>query len=301
MVAVFAPGVGAEPSRSLPRPLVDVEWLAAHADEPDVVVLQVGKRETYDTRHVPGSIHVSRDDFAAGDESPLTLEMPTAPALAERLRDLGVTDRSTVVLCPSDGWVTPATRELLTLQSFGLGERTVLLDGGLEAWVDAGMPVTTVVPSPVRGDLSLTPNRAPIVTGKWLAEHLDDAHLTVIDARDRRFFTGESDAGGRISRPGHIRGAVSVPYSDVIDEHNRFLTLDRLARVFSDAGVRDGDHVVVYCHIGQQATLVLLAARLLGVPAMLYDGSYEEWSATPEWPVETDLPRSTAPPSGASP
>jgi len=45
--------------------------------------------------------------------------------------------------------------------------------------------------------------------------------------------------------------------------------------------------IVSYCHIGQQATVVYLVARYLGYDGSLYDGSWEDWSAHPEYPTET--------------
>ena len=61
---------------------------------------------------------------------------------------------------------------------------------------------------------------------------------------------------------------------------------DELAAIFKAAGVTQGDRVIAYCHIGQQATAVVFAARTLGIDAVLYDGSFEDW-ARRELPVET--------------
>jgi thiosulfate/3-mercaptopyruvate sulfurtransferase len=87
-------------------------------------------------------------------------------------------------------------------------------------------------------------------------------------------------------RTGHIAGAKSVPFTGIADDENVFRSQSDLAALFAKAGVKPGDTVVGYCHIGQQATGTLFAARLLGYPVKLYDGSFEDWSAHADLPVE---------------
>ena len=59
-----------------------------------------------------------------------------------------------------------------------------------------------------------------------------------------------------------------------------------LEAIFTKAGVKPGDTVIGYCHIGLQATAMLLAARSLGHPVLLYDGSFEDWSRHSDYPVD---------------
>jgi thiosulfate/3-mercaptopyruvate sulfurtransferase len=87
-------------------------------------------------------------------------------------------------------------------------------------------------------------------------------------------------------RTGHVAGAKSVPFTGIADDENVFRSQTDLAALFAKAGVKAGDTVVAYCHIGQQATGTIFAARLLGYPVKLYDGSFEDWSARADFPVE---------------
>src|SRR5690606_12799727 len=114
----------------------------------------------------------------------------------------------------------------------------------------------------------------------------------IIDARDPQFYLG-FDAGSG-SRAGHLPGARSLPYTTVADSTGRFLSDAALTELFRAAGVGRGDRVVVYCHIGQQATAVFFAARLLGYDVRLYDGSFQDWSKHTELPVVLEVPPTAA-------
>jgi thiosulfate/3-mercaptopyruvate sulfurtransferase len=101
------------------------------------------------------------------------------------------------------------------------------------------------------------------------------AHAKVIDARAAEFYAGA--ARGEMLA-GHIPGAISLPFTSFNDSTMRMLPAAQIEAKFHAAGVQPGDTVIAYCHVGQQATVVLLAARLTGHPVRLYDGSFQDWS-----------------------
>ena len=74
----------------------------------------------------------------------------------------------------------------------------------------------------------------------------------------------------------------------MFDDQLQLRSTDDLTARFTKAGVSPNDTVIGYCHIGQQATAMLFAARRLGHPVLLYDGAFEDWSLFhPGYPVET--------------
>ncbi len=265
--------------------LVSTAWLAAHTNDPDLVVLHVGPPATY-AQHIPGARHVTLADISVTSESGGTLEMPPADALHSRLSQLGIGDRSRIIVYYADT-VQSATRVVFTLEAAGLGARTSLLNGGLPAWQREQRPLSSEVPTVQVGSLSPLKMKDVIVDAKFVEENAAKAGYAVIDARLPEFYSG-AKSGGSAEAPhkaGHIPAAKNVPVTTLTDEKMSIQPATSLQAAFDKAGVKRGDKLMVYCHIGQQATAIIFAARSLGYDAVLYDGSFEDWSRK-DLPVE---------------
>jgi thiosulfate/3-mercaptopyruvate sulfurtransferase len=119
-----------------------------------------------------------------------------------------------------------------------------------------------------------------VVDADWVKSNIGKHGIAVVDGRAAAFYDGVQTGQGMTAphKTGHIAGAKSVPYTEITDDNLVFRTREQLAEIFAKAGVQPGDTVVGYCHVGQQATGMLFAARLLGHPVLLYDGSFEDWS-----------------------
>jgi thiosulfate/3-mercaptopyruvate sulfurtransferase len=273
------------------RLLVQPAWLAQHLEDQDLVLLHVGPRPEYDAGHIPGARFLDYQDLAVTDRSAggLTLQMLPAETLRERLAATGISNSSRIVLYfgRDNPYVSPTARVMFTLDYAGLGDRASLLDGGLEAWVKAGHPLSTDVPPARAGTLAPLTVRPLIVDAEFVKANLSARGVAVVDGRNSGFYNGTQTGGGPNAKhkTGHIQGAGNVPFGDTVDGANRLRPAAELTKLFANAGVEPGDTVVAYCHIGQQATQVILAARTLGFEVLLYDGSFEEWSRK-DYPVE---------------
>ena len=267
--------------------LVGAEWLAEHIDDPELVMLHVGDSADYAAEHIPGAHYITRDQISqprSDDPNALVLELPEPADLEQLLESHGISDASRIVVYWGSEWVSPATRVVLTLDWAGLGEHTVLLDGGIEAWKRAGQPVTDVAPTATQGTLSLSPQAELIVDVESVRQFSDQPGYALVDARSYEYFSGARE--GRV-KTGHIPSAGSTHWMEMVDDSLMFKSAEELVHVFREAGVEPGDTVVGYCHIGQYATVALFAARTLGHEVRLYDGSFQDW-ASRDMPVQVE-------------
>ena len=266
--------------------LVEADWVASKLADRHLVVLHVGSRASYDKAHIPGARLISEEnvarphDMARGD---LMLELPEPAVLRRTLESLGISDDSTIVVyAAGETPLQSATRIVFTLDYVGLGSQTSLLNGGLASWQKAGLATATVAPPVVPGRLSERPVVPVVVDAAFVLSLSGRAHHVLVDARAPVFYNGTEPTFGK---RGHIPKAVNIPFSSIGDGRGR-ISLPDLKRTFEAAGIRPGDTIVAYCHVGQQATAVVLAARLFDVPVMLYDGAFQDWATGNRGAVE---------------
>ncbi len=288
--------------------LVTPAWLAAHLHDANLVLLHVGQRDTYPARHIPGARFIELSDISVSDRSamkmppgmspppapPLTgpknglmLEMPTADQLRSQLAKFGISNDSRIIVYQADDYFSPSTRVAFTLDYVGLGDRASVLDGGLTAWVAGHHDVTDVVPpAATPGTLSPLSLRPTIATLDYVRAHESARGVSIVDARAASFYDGVMPADRDApARAGHIPGAKSVPFDTPYDDTGKLKSPDQLAAIFAQAGVQPADTVVGYCHVGQQATAMLFAARTLGHPVLLFDGSMDEYNKHADLPL----------------
>jgi len=271
-----AQGAGAP---SLPL-VVDGAWLSSHlTDARQVIVHAAASRPEYEAGHVPGARLLLFASYAPTLEG-LSSQMPPVAVLDSVLESIGVNDGDRLVIY---GQPLQMARLLVTLEHLGLKGRVSVLDGGIDAWRDAGRPVSRELPAVTRG--SFTPKVDPGVIADiaWVSANTATGGVAIIDARAPEFYLGYSP--GQMPRGGHIPGAKNVPFSALTTELTKLREGPKLSRLFSAAGVKRGDTVVTYCHIGMQASLLYLAARRQGYDARIFDGSFEEWSKRSDLPV----------------
>jgi thiosulfate/3-mercaptopyruvate sulfurtransferase len=266
--------------------LVTTAWLAEHLKDGNLVMLAVGSKSDYDSGHIPGSLYVDyHETHLMMAPNGLTVELPPMADLEVVFGKLRVSNDSRVVLYTLKDTFSWTTRIYLTLDAMGLGPQSAILDGGLQTWKGEGREVTRDVPVAKTGNVKACQQSDVIASLDEVKASVKHSGVEIIDARNSEYYTGKSQPGDQ--RRGHIPGAGSLPFINLTDEKGRLRSAEALADLFRAAGVKPGDRIIAYCHIGQQATAVYFAARYLGYNVKLFDGSWEEWSRHTELPAET--------------
>jgi thiosulfate/3-mercaptopyruvate sulfurtransferase len=301
-VSSAAPAPAAPHGRDLPIPmLVGPAWLDEHAGDPDLVILHMAyTRGEYHREHIAGARFLWFYSLVQQTPEEMT-QLPPQEQVQAALEALGVGDNSKLVLCYDGNAFIGAARMFYTLDAYGLGDRTAILNGGLEAWKADKRPVTAAEPTGRRAELHLHPRPECKVDADAVKGRLGDSTVALVDARSKQAYDGTTQP--RPLRPGHITGAKSLPATQVTDSLGYVKDPQALAKLFESAGARPGKEVVTYCGVGQTASGVYFAARVLGLPVRMYDGSMDDWMYRDDsYPVEVSPPPpATAPSTSVSP
>jgi thiosulfate/3-mercaptopyruvate sulfurtransferase len=288
----------------MPSPIVAPETLSAWMTErrPGLLVVDVrwylGQpagtgRAAYEAGHIPGAIHVDLDTDLVAPAGPGRHPLPDPAVFARTLGVRGIGDDALVVLYDDvGGWV--AARLWWMLEDLGFGAHgrggVFVLDGGLPAWIAAGLPLSTDVPALPAAELHLAPAWRRVIDRAALKARLGDVLL--LDARGAPRYRGETEPIDPV--PGHIPTALNAPTDGNLAPDGRFRSSEELGARF--ASLRAGalaaampavadstGPVVTSCGSGVSACHNALAMRIAGLSdPILYPGSYSDWSRAGE-------------------
>ena len=273
-----------------PERLVSVDWLERNLGTQGLVVLESNEDVLlYDTGHIPGALKI---DWHTELNDPVVRDYLDGTAFADLMSRKGISRGDTVVLYgDKSNWWAAYTLWVFTL--FG-HEDVRLLNGGRDAWVAGGLPLTKEIPTPV-------PTSYPVVERQDadIRAFKEDvlAHLgkPLIDVRSPEEYSGERThmpaypEEGAL-RGGHIPTARSIPWARAANDDGTFKSHRELVELYIDnQGFTPGDDVITYCRIGERSSHTWFVMKyLLGFDSVKnYDGSWTEWGSAVRVPIVT--------------
>lgn len=288
----------------LPGRVVNAEWLKAHLEGDELLVIDVRPaieplKVGYPWGHIPGAVHIDLNElFTTIDGVPGRL---VDPAIGEHvLSRAGLSNERLVVIYDADGG--PLAARLAWLLDYWGHEEFAILEGGWEAWQDARGESDTEITSPPAGRyyVRLRPDR--VATLEWVQANLGNPAVALVDTRSPQEY-----------ERGHIPGAILIPWEEfgISGRHWRFADPGAIRRRLAQANVTPDQEVVVYCETATRSAFAYWALRLAGFERVRnYEGSWAEWSRRVEAPSKAapagtevgpcGLPLTTAAPASAT-
>jgi len=272
--------------------LVTTEWLAEHLDDASLRIVEVDEdTEAYHRGHVPRAVAVN---WTTDLQDPVRRDFVSPDAFAALQDRLGIGNSTPVVLYGgNNNWF--AAYAYWYYKVYGHDDVRIV-DGGRKAWELEGRPL--VLDAPTIASTEGYRTAAPRLDirafrDQVLAGYVDNASAALVDVRSPEEFRGERLAPDHLpheaaQRPGHIPGAVNIPWAKAVDaDSGRFLPLDALRELYAGQGVTDDRDVVAYCRIGERSAHTwFVLHELLGYPRVRnYDGSWTEWGSLVGVPI----------------
>jgi thiosulfate/3-mercaptopyruvate sulfurtransferase len=274
--------------------LISVLDLAKHLDDPAFVIFDCRHELTspesgikaYAQSHIPNArfAHLDRDLAAPVTGRNGRHPLPDANVFADWLARMGVSNDKQAVGYDNAGGVY-GSRLWWMLRWVG-HQSVAVLDGGWQAWLAAGQPVTAEVPVPKSSRFKGTPQESP-VDAKYVMEHLQSPDMVLIDARANDRYHGQNETIDPIG--GHIPGARNRFFKDNLTPQGFFKAPEQLRDDFRPfIGNGSPERIVSQCGSGVTACHNLLAMEIAGLKGgRLYPGSWSEWIADPSRPRAT--------------
>lgn len=274
--------------------LVETDWLAERLSAPDVIILDGSMhlptsgrnaKAEYDSAHIPGAMFFDID--AISDKSnPLPHTLPSSVQFASQMKKMGIGDGSRIVVYDSEGLYS-AARVWWMFRAMGHDDVAVL-NGGLKKWRAENRPLEDL-PPPMRSERHFTPRVRTDLVRDWsdVKAMIGNATTQIVDARAAQRFAGSVPEPRAGLRAGHIPSSKNVPFQGLLNADGTLKPVAELRSIFKAAGVDEARPVIASCGSGVTAGVVAFALAQLGHPdTSVYDGSWTEWGAREDLPIE---------------
>jgi thiosulfate/3-mercaptopyruvate sulfurtransferase len=275
------------------NPLVTPSWLYARLQDPNTIILDatlppVGVTPPTDTRasylakHIPGAIFFDIEELS-DHSTPLPHMLPTPEDFSRSMSAVGVSDTATIVIYEQES-VFSAPRAWWTLRIFG-AQHVHILDGGLRAWTEAGLPTESGPVHRAPSSFHATLNHEAVKNLSQLKEKITN-HQQILDARSAARFNGTAPEPRPGLSSGHMPGATSIPFTELVED-GRLKPADKLQELFAAKKIDLQQPITTTCGSGVTAAVIALGLEVVGAQHVgLYDGSWAEYAQQPDSVIE---------------
>ena len=265
-----------------PEQLVETDWVAAHAADANVRVVDM-RQTGYADGHVPGAVYVS--PVAIRDAKAPPTFLPTAAAFEEMMAKLGIGNATRVVVYDERGGIY-AARMWWILNYYG-HSNVALMNGGWLKWSAEQRATATDVPAPAAARFTARPQPKWIATAADVTAAINKPGVKIIDARTMAEIEGKDLRN--IKRGGFVPSSIPIYWEDLLDPATRtFRSADELKKIYEDRGILPSQEVIAYCQVGMRASVDLFALHLIGYNKIRnYYGAWEEWGNRDDLPIAT--------------
>jgi thiosulfate/3-mercaptopyruvate sulfurtransferase len=276
-----------------PEVLVSTEWAAAHANDPQIRLVEVDvDSSAYDQGHIAGAIGWN---WQSQLQDNVRRDLIDKAALEKLLSESGISNDTTVLLYgDNNNWF--AAYAFWQLKYYGHKD-VRLINGGRKKWLEEKRALVTDVPKYAATKYTATgPDESIRARKEQVFAAIDKSKKAqLVDVRSVDEFTGKIIAPPGMSetaqRAGHIPGAANVPWVQAAAEDGTFKSAEALQQLYQSKGIVGGDEVIAYCRIGERSSHTWFVLKyLLGYDNVKnYDGSWTEWGNLIGAPIEKDV------------
>ena len=268
--------------------LVTVDWAESNLEAPNTVFVEVDEdTSAYDVGHIAGAVKL---DWRQDLQDPVIRDFVDAEQFSKLLSDRGISNADTVILYGgNNNWFAAYAYWYFKLYGH---DNVKLLDGGRKKWELDGRPLST---DAVQRDTTSYTAKEPNNKIRAFRDEVINAIgvKNLVDVRSPDEFSGKILAPAHLpqeqsQRPGHIPGAINVPWSKAANEDGTFKSDEALKTLYIEAGLDDSKETIAYCRIGERSSHTWFVLReLLGHGNVKnYDGSWTEYGSLVGVPIE---------------
>ena len=262
------------------EPKALAELLNSNPDGTEYLVVDLCQNENYQRHHIPGAVHISPSELISG-EKPAVGKLPPINRLETLFSRIGYDPGKHIIVYDDEGggW---AGRFIWTLDVVG-HKKTSYLNGGLIAWADDQLPLTSSATEIKETKFTLAINSEFIAEKEEALASLNDANTQIWDARSPEEYMGEKVFA---ARGGHIPGAINFDWLELMDRQKGLRLRQDIANLVSAKGFDSSSKIITHCQTHHRSGLTYLVGKVLDLNIKAYHGSWAEWGNDLDTPID---------------